>query len=297
MRNLKFIFIVAVCVCSFNQTTEARPHPKKPKVIFISVDGWHASLVQEMETVQDLMEKGSWTLKAQAPTPPITVVSHAVIFTGAVPKKNGVVGYEPGNVKDWKPLKVRTIFQAVHIRNKKTAAFVQKLKVAALLPIEGIDEYGIFSDKEKIVENACSAVNSVAPSFSLIFVHLEDLDAIGHAYGWLSPEQKTAAIGIDKAIADLMACARQSEEETKIPVVMVIFGDHGGHRKTHGDAIKSDLQVPWIVVGDGIEVGYEIKGKVRLLDTMPTILKIFGENPAILLPEAEGKIIKEIFTR
>ncbi|OGH79432.1 MAG: hypothetical protein A2469_04770 [Candidatus Magasanikbacteria bacterium RIFOXYC2_FULL_40_16] len=297
MRNLKVIFIVAICVCSFNQTSEAKPHRKKPKVLFISIDGWHASLAEEMPAVKELMENGSWTLEAEAPIPPITVVSHAVIFTGAVPEKNGVVRYEPKRVKDWWPLKVRTVFQAVHIRNKKTAAFVQKLKVAAVLPSKSVDEFGLFRNKKKIVDNACAAINSDEPVYSLVFAHIEDLDATGHEYGWLSPEQKIAALSVDKAIADLAYCARWSEKKSGIPVVMIIFGDHGGHRKTHGAAIKSDLQVPWIAVGAGIKAGYKIKGKVRLLDITPTILKILGQNPAILLPEAEGKIIKEIFTR
>ena len=86
-------------------------------------------------------------------------------------------------------------------------------------------------------------------------------------------------------------------EKTGPPITLFIVGDHGGHGHTHGTTVPADRLVPWIVVGPGIKVGHQITGMVRLIDTVPTIIRVFGLDQARVLPDADGQVIKEIFDR
>ena len=267
-----------------------------PHVVLISLDGWRADLAPQMPVFVELQQRGSWTLKAETPLPAVTVVSHAALFTGAGPATNGVDSFEPSNDKleAWRPLKVKTIFEAVQETGAGPAAFFQKKKLIGLFPREALHIFGFFPDRSELVEWACATIAD-EPEIRLTFIHLSDLDAAGHAHGWGSKEQIAAAGRVNEALAELDACLRDSEETSGIPIVLIVTADHGGHGKTHGKAVDSDQLVPWIAVGPGIKAGYEIRGTIRLIDTAPTILRILG-MPAEAMPDAEGAVIEEILT-
>ncbi len=290
MRRI-VLFLALLLACA---SASAAPG-KTPRVVLISIDGWRTDLVKEMPTVQALMKLGSWTLKAETPLPAITVVSHAAMFTGASPEKNGVVTYEPGadRLDAWRPLKVPTLFQALMRDRHSVSAFIQKKKLYGILPKEDILSLGISNGLDQIVDMACAEITGADDDFT--FIHLEDIDAAGHASGWMSREQKAAAKRIDTALAELATCMNRSEKNGGLPIVLIITADHGGHDRTHSTAADTDHLVPWIVLGPGVKSRHAIRETVRLIDTAPTIARILGFDPKTLLPAADGNAIGEIF--
>lgn len=300
-RIASVFFILLLCV-SYSSAT-AKEDKKPPRVILVSIDGLSATMAPQMVTLVALMDHGSWTLKARAPMPSITVVSHAAMFTGASPAKNGVKNFEPAasKLEKWRPLKVRTVFQAVYkATGRAPESFIQKMKLYGLLPREA-SLVTVRHELDSIVLRACDALERNDKPF--IFIHFGDVDGAGHAHGWGSKEQSAAAEEVDNALFHIGRCATEAEEKQGQEFVWVVTADHGGHsykkkgktRGTHGKDLDSDRNIPWIVVGPGIKVNYEITGSVDLMDTAPTILRIMGLDPKTLLPDAEGKVVEDIF--
>lgn len=272
------------------------------RVVLISVDGWRAELAPQMRVFNTLNKLGAWTLEAEAPLPTITTVSHAVMFTGAPPSKNGVTTSEPKVLGEliglkaalaWRPLQIKTIFMAVKEAGWQTAAFAHASKMAGLFPPEALTAFKLFSESRPLVERACSRIVK-EPRDALIFIHLKDLDKTGHVYGWLSKEQLAVAKTIDQRLARLTKCLKESERRNGVPIVLILTTDHGGHGKIHGTDLPADRLVPLLVVGPGIKRGHKIESPVALLNIAPTILKILQLKPNSL-PDAEGKVIDEIF--
>lgn len=277
---------------------EAPAGAKNPslRVVFISLDGWAADLAPLMPVFVELQKHGSWTLEAETPIPAVTVVSHAALFTGASPATNGVDSFEPASDKleAWRPLKVKTIFEAAPDAEHGPAAFFQKKKLIGLFPREALHVFGFFPNRSELVEWACATIMD-EPEIRLTFIHIADLDAAGHSHGWGSKAQLKAAERVNEALAELATCMHDSEEAGGPPIVLIITSDHGGHGKTHGKAVDSDRLVPFIALGPGIKADHEIAGAVRLIDVAPTILRILG-IATDALPDAEGTVLEDILS-
>ncbi|HTM68651.1 MAG TPA: alkaline phosphatase family protein [Candidatus Binatia bacterium] len=270
--------------------------PAPPRVVLISVDGWRTDLVAGMPVAQALMRAGSWTLEAETPLPAITVVSHAAMFTGAAPSRNGVTTFEPSADKlvAWRPLRVPTVFQALEARGVRTGAIFQKRKFDGLVPKGATTVTGFFATAEDgLVDWSCNTIRDM-PDVRFLFIHLTDIDAAGHAYGWMSERQRQAAAKIDRELAELANCMHESEERGGPPIFLIVTADHGGHGRTHGTAADTDHHVPWMVLGPGVRTDHRLAAPVRLMDTAPTAVRLLGLDPAAVLPDAEGSFVVEV---
>jgi hypothetical protein len=272
---------------------DAAPAVPPVRVVLISVDGWHPALLTEelMPAVSKLKSLGSWTLQAETPLPAVTVVSHAAMLTGALPKVNGVSKFEPsGDLSDWRPLKVKTVLEALEADGIRTGAFVQKKKLYGLVPKGATTVFTVAGSDLK--DWACATITEL-DSVRFSFIHLAAIDGAGHSHGWLSKQQEAAARKVDHEIATIATCIHEVWETTGTPFVLIVTADHAGHKRTHGT--KADSHVPWIAIGYGIKADHELTGPVRLMDTAPTALKILGKDPATLLPDAAGVVVSDIF--
>lgn len=268
--------------------------PPEPRVVLVVVDGLRADLAATLPAWQGLAADGAWTLKARAERPPVTVVSHAAIFTGVGPERNGVASFEPGgDLSAWRPLKARdTVFTAAGGAGMGTLAVIRKTKLRGLLPEEAVDEVVFAKSDAEAVEAACARLlGDGAPR--LLYVHLADVDAAGHSKGWMSKAQKAAAGRVSDRLEEIRDCASRAEAAWKEPVSLLVTSDHGGHGRGHGKDVDSDRFVPWVLVGPGAPAGLELPKSVRLIDTAAVILALLRLPDGI--PGLEGRVPEGLF--
>jgi predicted AlkP superfamily pyrophosphatase or phosphodiesterase len=121
--------------------------------------------------------------------------------------------------------------------------------------------------------------------FDFLFVYLGTIDNAGHAYGWMSDGYLAQVAQVDGYVGQLY-------DALPADSVMLVQADHGGHDRSHGTDMPEDMQIPWILAGQGVRQGYTIQREVSLLDSAPTIARVLG----VPLPrEWEGTPIEEAF--
>lgn len=263
--------------------------PPEPRVVLVVVDGLRADLAATLPAWKGLAADGAWTLEARTERLPVTVVSHAAIFTGVGAERNGVASFEPGgDLSAWRPLKVQdTVFTAGGDAGMGTLAVIRKTKLRGLLPEEAVDEVVFAKSDAAAAAVACARLVD-DDAVRLAYVHLADVDAAGHAKGWMSKAQKAAAVRVSDRLEEIRDCAVRAELAWKEPVYLLVTSDHGGHGRGHGKDVDDDRFVPWVLVGPGVPAGLELPKPVRLIDTAAVILAILGLPDGI--PGLEGKI-------
>ena len=67
------------------------------------------------------------------------------------------------------------------------------------------------------------------------FVHLDDVDAAGHEFGWLSNEQIEACTRVDRRVCFLFEGICEVILNAGKTCLVIIVADHGGEAKAHGE--------------------------------------------------------------
>lgn len=223
---------------------------------------------------------------------PLTLPSHATLFTGMYPPRLGV------RDNTGAPLSAdfQTLAEVLGARGLTTGAFVAS---AVLAPRRGLDQgFGTYSmgaspgcpgsprarrPADDVVSEAVTwlADHDSAPFF--VWIHLYDTHRpyqLPDDYARSYADPYAAAIAFEDAqIARLISHleARDLLDDT----LMVVAGDHGESLGEHGEdshgmfIYQEALRVPLIMRGPGV-VPRRVSAPVRLVDVMPTILDMFG---------------------
>jgi predicted AlkP superfamily pyrophosphatase or phosphodiesterase len=238
-------------------------------VFIISFDGGKPSVMQQskMPELMSLVGQGACTWQAQTAFPSLTLTSHTSMLTGVSPEKHKVYWNE------WEPehgvVTVPTIFALAKQHHLTTAMFVSKPKFIHLYQANSLNNFSLPSYYCKHVANAAAQyITDRKPN--LCFIHFADSDGAGHAHGWGSEEQKQAFADEDDALKTVMhAIVDAGIEKTS---VLILTADHGGHARTHGTRMPEDMNIPWIVWGEGVKPDYKIADPVTTCDTAATAL-------------------------
>jgi len=151
-----------------------------------------------------------------------------------------------------------------------------KRKLDGLLPIEALDFHGtVFPASKTIVERYCAALATKSVvSYDLVFLHFAEIDAVGHAVGWMTPEQLKAAADIDVLLSKVAKCLKEDDARRGRSTLLIVTSDHGGHDKTHGTDSDEDTKIPWVALGHGVAAGNRLD--VSLVDTAVIISDALG---------------------
>jgi phosphopentomutase len=119
----------------------------------------------------------------------------------------------------------------------------------------------------------------------LLFVHLPELDGVGHETGWGSPAQVQAAARADRALERVLAALDGAGLADS--TLVLVTADHGGAGASHGGRDARSRLIPWVAAGPGVAGGYDLTRdaalQVRTEDTFATAcawLGIAPEKPA-----------------
>ena len=252
-------------------------------VLVIGCDGMGslAFTPSNAPTMHRLMREGAYTLRARGVMPTSSSPNWASMIMGAGPEQHGVTS------NDWKTNRFEftaletgpeglfpTIFRVVH----------EQKPSARIYCVHDWDDFGrlVESSAANQITNVLGSTNTAAYAAKVIiekkptflFVHFDMVDHAGHSHGWVTPEYFDSVEGVDKLIAQLLA-ALETAGIAKDTAVLVT-ADHGGVGTKHGGLSMAELEIPWILWGEGVAHGKVITSPVNTYDTAPTIARIFG---------------------
>ncbi|HLP09437.1 MAG TPA: alkaline phosphatase family protein [Opitutaceae bacterium] len=168
------------------------------------------------------------------------------------------------------------VFDVAHDHGLRTAAYVSKSKFSlfasswdaaqgapdSVAPDNGrakIDVYRCDENTAALV--ARLAADQRASPAQYVFLHIGDLDAIGHKVGWdpaPGSDYSNTLLRIDNELGvlfDLIDTTPELAGRTAI----VLTADHGGFEKNHGDAARHEnYTIPFYVWGPGIAGGVDL---------------------------------------
>jgi predicted AlkP superfamily pyrophosphatase or phosphodiesterase len=258
-------------------------------VIHVSVDGLRpdaiaALPVEALPNFYRLRTQGTGTANARCDFDySITLPNHTTQLTG-----RGIVGPAGHNwSNNTDPALGQTlatnkgsylagVFDVAHDHGLRTAAYVSKSKFAlfatswdavngapdTVAPDNGRNKIDLFRHEGNTAALVAQlAADQRAQPAHYVFLHLTDLDSVGHAMGWdptPGSDYSNALLAIDNRLGVLFRLVDDS------PVLaghtaIVLTADHGGFEKNHGDAtLAVDYTVPFYVWGPGATGGADL---------------------------------------
>jgi len=268
--------------------TAVAPAPPVPAgavtdhVVVVSIDGLRPDAIglADAPTLQRLIQQGAVASVARTILPSTTLPSHTSMLTGLPPSDHGVT-WNSAEVDPWGTVGVQTVFEIVHARGFRTAAFFSKAKLQYLRRKGSLDAFEAPGRKAlswRLVRTVSGVERHLDRNRpNLLVVHFGEPDYAGHGAGWMSPTYLRAVADADFGVGRVLAAADRAFGPDGY--TLIVTADHGGHNQTHGSADSLDVTIPWIVWGAGVRPGTVLADTVRTMDTAATILWLLGVSP------------------
>jgi hypothetical protein len=115
----------------------------------------------------------------------------------------------------------------------------------------------------------------------------DTIDEAGHHHTFSSnPYYFKAIAEVDSGIAELVAKLKQRVEKSNEVWLVIITADHGGHGTDHGDALRDDEVIPFVISTFGQDLslfkhGQIDDGKVTQMDVNPSVLHWFDRSSSV----------------
>jgi len=310
-------FFVGIAACSSAGGPGPKPTPRN--LVLITIDTLRADHVgaygwarAQTATLDGLAKNGALFERAYAAAP-ITLPSHATLFTGRYPPGHGARDNGLRVSQD-----VPTIATELHARGFATAAFVAAFPLDHQFGLNrGFDVYGdrlprgadgrlanerpaadVVNDaiawlrtpgpkgpglqpKGSGPQDVSSAASAQSPVPFFLWVHLFDPHA---PYG--DPSSSRSAL--DRYDEEIATADREAGRliaalgSTAANTLIVAAGDHGEAFGEHGEYAHSifvydtTLRVPLLMAGPGVPAGTRVADAVTLADVAPTVMRILG---------------------
>lgn len=277
-----------------------RPIPAVRHVVIISIDGLRPDrlLLADAPVLHGLIKTGSYSMWARTTAVAVTLPSHTSMLTGVTPRKHKIEWNHDLPLKEPVYPFVPTIFEMA------TKAGLSAVLIAGKSKLDPLNKPGTLAhaflppgengDNPLVIAETLKAIAQRMPD--LLFIHLPDVDSVGHKHGWGSPEQDAAIGASDRQIGEVVAALdRMGVREN---TVFIISADHGGAGLSHGHVGVDDARsrhIPWIANGPGLRAGFDLtrfeKLQIDTEDTCATACWLLG----LALPAYfDGKPIREV---
>ncbi len=291
---LSVVLSLTVPVCGCKEKSANRVSPR-PDVLVITIDTARADYFSffgnspvKTVNVDRLAADGVAFLQAIAPAP-ITLPSHASLFTGRLPLRHGVRANGAFRLPDAET----TLAEILQSAGYHTGAFVGAAVLDAHYGFaQGFDTYddtvhqtygsrSFATRRGEEVVQAAKTWLAVQKGPTFVWVHLFDAHK---PYDPPEPERSrypASPYGAEIAYADrvvgtLVDAYRKSGRYDNAVVVLAAdhgesLGEHG--ENTHGVFIyDATLHVPLVLKAPGFPRGGRVPEQVRLVDVLPTVL-------------------------
>ena len=142
-----FIFLLGIYFVLAPFTTDIAFGASTPKnILIISIDALHPKALgpKSSPLLDSIMKQGVYTLAGQSTAPPLTLISHAAMFSGLPPEQNGKMD------NDWQPgqptIENQTLFHAPKRAGFSTGYFYSKEKLGFLVNEDSLIPLIMISD-------------------------------------------------------------------------------------------------------------------------------------------------------
>lgn len=256
-------------------------------VVIIGVDGLSPDGVRKADTptLNGLMKKGAFSLKARAVMPTSSSPNWASMIMGAGPEQHGVTSNEwQTNKFDIPPVAVGSghVFPTIFgvLREQRANAHIACLHdwegFGRLMERPALNHIEHVKDAIETAGKAVIYLKEKKPNF--FFIHFDGVDHAGHAFGWTSWQYYKSVELTDSLIGAVLEAIQDAGIADK--TIVLVTSDHGGIGTKHGGATMQEIEIPWIIQGPGVASGKEIKTPINTYDTAVTVAYIFGlETP------------------
>jgi len=251
---------------------------EKRLIVLISIDGLGANLIGDNTPyLTSLLEKEtvSYTLDMQTIEQSETLPSHVSMLTGL--KQESHKFYLNSLSPEVPPIEEKTLFDYAIENNYSFYSFLTKEKLLYLLGDKGGDN--ILVKERNSTELLESIDQFIEPErhLSFFFLHLRDLDLLGHQYGWNSDEQLNAAKTLDMNLKIITEDLR--EEFGNYKRYFIYTADHGGEGTQHSNGCEACRQIPFIVLSENSNDIYFLDSNVKnIYDTTCVVLDIMNDS-------------------
>ena len=299
MTVLAFAAACALIACDGPTADRTSSHVNVQRVVLVSVDGLRGDAMRDMPTLSSLAERGVWTDSMQTVVPALTVPGHLAMFTGRDVTSLGVRVNEIDSTAAFGLIfsGVSTVFDWTRGGGGTTKAIAGANLIDASLREGAQAFFGVDTllatdaDGDVIMNEAIDALQNDTPP-TLLFIHMPDADAAGHANGWIVPGEVSAehrdvlsasyvdaVQRIDASLARLWEVVAPEVEAGR--VALIITADHGGGHgdgctaaapafKEHCTVVDGDRLIPFVLVAQGV-TPRRIEGSPRITQVGPTI--------------------------
>lgn len=280
-------------------STPAQATQRRPNIVLVTLDTTRADHIGSYghtsagtDTLDALAARGRRYANARS-VMPLTIPSHASIFTGLYPPHHGVRGNN-GTVLDGQ---YTTLAEVLSEAGWRTAASVGAFVTQPMWGFDqgfdvfmhdGVEQGGNFWHGERpaveVIDDALRWREEQTTSDPLfLWVHLFDAHKpyrAPEAYSEAFPDAPYDAelAYIDDQVERLLASF--DDDNT----LVVVIGDHGESLDEHGEAghglyvYDATQHVPYFMAGPGIEAGV-VEEVVSQVDLLPTVLDYLGLDP------------------
>jgi len=276
MKNLTRTLIFLVIALVFSTYAYAQ---KIKHVILIGSDGFGAYAFEnaKIPNLRAMMKEGSWSLEARTVLPSSSAANWASMVMGAGPELHGYTTW--GSKKpDMPPRLVDDygMFPSIYsqLRKEKPDSEIGVIYewdgIGYLFPKAAVNKDQNLDGDIAVTNAATAYIKEKKPNF--LFVHLHDVDSVGHQIGHGTPEYYAAIERTDTHIGTIL----KSIEDAGIAesTVVLFTADHGGINKGHGLITMNEMQIPWIIKGPGIKKDHELSQSIMTFDTAATIAEL-----------------------
>ncbi|MGN6508721.1 MAG: alkaline phosphatase [Chitinophaga sp.] len=253
-------------------------------VVLIGVDGFGAYAFEKtaVPNLRALMARGSSSLHARSVLPSTSAANWASLTMGAGPELHGFTTWGskspdlPSRVLDEYGM-FPSIFSLLRKNRPKSEIGViyEWDGIGYLVPKAAVNKDQNCDGDKALTTAVTSYIRTAKPD--LLFVHLHDVDSVGHKVGHATPEYFAAVERTDTYIGQIIESLRQAGilDETLI----MMTADHGGVNKGHGGKTMLEMEIPWIIAGPGIRKNFTITESIMTFDTAATLAAAMGLTP------------------
>lgn len=318
VRTRKLAALLAWTTAAFLAAGCGGEGPRPRNLVLISLDTVRADHIGAYgragagTPVVDALARGGVRFSDAMAPAPLTLPSHATIFTGADPLRHGVRHNRLFTLSD----RALTLAERMAAAGFRTGAFTGSVVLAERTGLgQGFERYssprpggapGLFFLGERpateVNRDAIAWLEEIGDAPFLLFVHYMEAHAPyeppeparsqhpGDAY---QGEVATA----DRALGELLGWLKQRGRLAD--TLTMVVADHGEALREHGEVThgifvyQSTLHVPFVAAGPGIPPDRVIEEPVGLVDVTPTVLDAFGlEVP----PDLDGRSLWPVMT-
>ena len=245
-------------------------------VILIGSDGFGAYAFEKAKVpnLRAMMKEGSWSLQARTVLPSSSAANWASMVMGAGPELHGYTTW--GSKKPDMPARVLDeygMFPSVYslLRKERPDSEIGVIYewdgIGYLFPKAAVNHDQNANGDIAIANAASKYILDKKPNF--LFVHLHDVDSVGHNVGHGTPEYYAAIERTDSHIGTILKSIKDAGIEKN--TIVLFTADHGGVNKGHGLISMNEMQIPWIIRGPGIHKNRKLSESIMTFDTAASI--------------------------